>query len=221
MRAWPLIVPTPPATAPSPSPEMQQENHHVASGAWLPSCFVTLLRCQLYISPPPVSAHSASVCLPQGPGPMRDWVLCFLRQEKVGQREWKRDSVIFSARSVEAAVFPPMSGGSVITVNDQGNNCFWIMIFMVRTAKFLSDLVKCAQSLSSVWLFATPMGCILPGFSFHGIFQARITVWVAISCSRDLPDPGNKPTSPASPGTQADLYHWAVGKAPVVEWVSV
>ena len=29
-----------------------------------------------------------------------------------------------------------------------------------------------------------PMGCSLPGFSFHGIFQARIPEWVAISLSR-------------------------------------
>ena len=29
-----------------------------------------------------------------------------------------------------------------------------------------------------------PMGCSLPGFSFHGIFQARILEWVAISFSR-------------------------------------
>ena len=29
-----------------------------------------------------------------------------------------------------------------------------------------------------------PIGCSLPGFSVHGIFQARILEWVAISFSR-------------------------------------
>ena len=36
-----------------------------------------------------------------------------------------------------------------------------------------------------------------PGSSVHGILQARILEWVAISFSRDLPDPRIKPGSPA------------------------
>ena len=42
-----------------------------------------------------------------------------------------------------------------------------------------------------------PMDCSLPGSSAHGILQARIPEWVAISFSRDLSDPGIKPRSPA------------------------
>ena len=42
-----------------------------------------------------------------------------------------------------------------------------------------------------------PMDCSLPGSSFLGIFQARILEWVAISFSRDLPNPGIEPGSPA------------------------
>ena len=34
------------------------------------------------------------------------------------------------------------------------------------------------------------MDCSPPGSSAHGILQARILEWVAISSSRDLPDPG-------------------------------
>ena len=41
-----------------------------------------------------------------------------------------------------------------------------------------------------------PMDCSLPCSSVHGIFQARLLEWVAISFSRDLPDPGIKPRSP-------------------------
>ena len=47
-----------------------------------------------------------------------------------------------------------------------------------------------------------PMDCSLPGSSVHGIFQARVLEWVAISSSGDLPDPGMEPRSPAS---QADV----------------
>ena len=42
-----------------------------------------------------------------------------------------------------------------------------------------------------------PVDCSPPGFSVHGIPQARILDWVSISFSRGLPDPGIKPTSPA------------------------
>ena len=37
--------------------------------------------------------------------------------------------------------------------------------------------------LSHVWLFATLMDCSLPGYLVHGIFQARVLEWVAISIS--------------------------------------
>ena len=38
-----------------------------------------------------------------------------------------------------------------------------------------------------------PMDCSPPGSSVHGISQARILEWVAISFSGDLPNPGIKP----------------------------
>jgi len=41
------------------------------------------------------------------------------------------------------------------------------------------------------------MDCSLPGFSVHGIFQARTLEWVVISFSRDFPDPGIEPGPPA------------------------
>ena len=42
-----------------------------------------------------------------------------------------------------------------------------------------------------------PMAYSPPGSSAHGILQAGILAWVAISFSRGLPDPGIKPGSPA------------------------
>ena len=42
-----------------------------------------------------------------------------------------------------------------------------------------------------------PMDCSPPGSSVHGISQARILEWIAISSPGDLPDPGIEPGSPA------------------------
>ena len=43
-----------------------------------------------------------------------------------------------------------------------------------------------------------PMDCSLPGSSVHRISQAKILEWVAISFSRDLPNPGIELTSHVS-----------------------
>ena len=48
------------------------------------------------------------------------------------------------------------------------------------------------------------MDCILPGSSVHRTLQARILEGAAISCSRDLPNPGIKPSSPASLALHVD-----------------
>ena len=54
------------------------------------------------------------------------------------------------------------------------------------------------------------MDCSLPGFSVHGILQARILEWVEIPFFRDLPNPGIEPESPE---LQADsLPSEALGK---------
>ena len=47
----------------------------------------------------------------------------------------------------------------------------------------LFDYYSTVKSLSRVRL-CDPMDCSLPGFSVHGIFQARVLEWVAISFSR-------------------------------------
>ena len=51
----------------------------------------------------------------------------------------------------------------------------------------------CAQSCLTL---CNAMNCSWPGFSAHGIFQARILEWVAISFSPgNIPDPGIEPAS--------------------------
>ena len=52
--------------------------------------------------------------------------------------------------------------------------------------------VLVTQSCLALW---DPMDCSWPGYSVHGILQARVLEWISTSFSRDLPDPGDKPRS--------------------------
>ena len=55
----------------------------------------------------------------------------------------------------------------------------------------------CCMLTQSCPILCGPMDHSLPGSSIHGISQARILEWVAISSSRELPNPGMEYTSPA------------------------
>ena len=63
-----------------------------------------------------------------------------------------------------------------------------------------------AESLSHVPLFVTPMDCSPPGSSVHGILQARILGWVAISFSRGFF---------LIQGSKLHLLHWQEGSLPL------
>ena len=64
-----------------------------------------------------------------------------------------------------------------------------------------------AKSLQSCLTLCSPMDCSLPGSSIHGISQARMLEWVAISFPGDLPNPGIKPASPALAGRFFTISH--------------
>ena len=59
-----------------------------------------------------------------------------------------------------------------------------------------------------------PMDCSLPASSVYGILQARILEWVTMPSSRDLPNPGIKPMSPATPALQMDSLLLSHGSKP-------
>ena len=65
----------------------------------------------------------------------------------------------------------------------------------------------CAQSCPTL---CSSMDCSPPGFSAHGIFQARIPEWVVIFHSRGwhflLPNPGMEPVSLASPSLAGGFF---------------
>ena len=58
---------------------------------------------------------------------------------------------------------------------------FFMWYHMCAKAYFLARESEVAQSCPTL---CNPMDCSLPGSSVHGIFQARILEWVAISLSR-------------------------------------
>ena len=53
-----------------------------------------------------------------------------------------------------------------------------------------------AKSLQSCPTLCNPMDFLLPDSSVHGIRQARILEWIAISSSRGSSHPGIEPRSP-------------------------
>ena len=52
---------------------------------------------------------------------------------------------------------------------------------MVGTPRFQCRKVKSESEVTQWYLtLSDPMDCSLPGFSVHGIFQARVLEWVAL-----------------------------------------
>ena len=65
-------------------------------------------------------------------------------------------------------------------------NANWYSHFGKKTVwQFLTCMH--AKSLQSCLTLCDPMDCSLPGSSVHGIFQARVLKWCAISFSRGSP----------------------------------
>ena len=62
------------------------------------------------------------------------------------------------------------------------------------------------KSLSHVLTLCDPMDCSPPGLSIHGIFQARVLEWIAISFSRGSSWPRDR-TRPCLPHCRQTLYH--------------
>ena len=66
----------------------------------------------------------------------------------------------------------------------------WNILFYIYIYEIIYIYIY-TNMLSRVWLFCDPMDCCLPGSSVHGIFQARILKWFAISYSRGSSWPRN------------------------------
>jgi len=121
----------------------------------------------------------------------------------------------------------------VVVAGVQSLRCVWLLLLTVHAApwtaahqasqSFISPRVcskRCGtyvqwniivvKSLSCVWFFSDPMDCSPPGSSVHGISQARILEWVAISFFRGSSWARDQ-TYASCTGRQI-LYHWTTRK---------
>ena len=71
--------------------------------------------------------------------------------------------------------------------------------------KCISSTYVCSVAESCLTL-RDPMNCSPQGSPVRGILQAKILEWVAISSSRDLPNPGIKPTSLMPPALAGRFF---------------
>ena len=62
------------------------------------------------------------------------------------------------------------------------------------------------KSLQLCLTLRNPMDCSAPGSPVHGILQARTLEWVAVSSSRECPDPGMEFTSLTSPALAGTFF---------------
>ena len=63
---------------------------------------------------------------------------------------------------------------------------------MSHASTSFSDTVKEVKVIQSCQTLCDPMDCSLPGSSVHGIFQAIVLEWIAISFSRGSSRPSDQ-----------------------------
>ena len=78
-------------------------------------------------------------------------------------------------------------------------NCKWAHTKALHLARWIFVENESVVTQSCL-ILCNPVDCNPPVSSVHGILQARIQEWVAIPFSRDLPDLGIEPGSPALTG---------------------
>ena len=71
---------------------------------------------------------------------------------------------------------------------------------------YMCLVLCCAKSLQLCLTLCNPTDCGLPGSFVHGILQARILEWIAVSYSRDLPDAGMEHVSLPSPALAGGFF---------------
>ena len=82
---------------------------------------------------------------------------------------------------------------------------------------FLLLCVHACSVARSCLTFSYPLGSSPPGYSVHGILQARILEWVAISFSRGSSRPRDRTqVSRISCNGRWILFHWATWEAPAM-----
>ena len=110
-----------------------------------------------------------------------------------------------SPRILEWVAYP-FARGSPPPRNQTGFSCIAGRFF---TNWAIREACSVTQSCPTLW---DPMDCSLPGSSVHGVFQARILEWVAMSPPRRPSQPRNRTCASCLLHWQADSLHWATCK---------
>ena len=82
---------------------------------------------------------------------------------------------------------------------------------MINSQEHLMFLEKISEIVQSCPTLCDPMDCSLPGSSVHGILQARVLEWVAISFSRGSSRPRDQTPVSRIPGRR--FNRWATREA--------
>ena len=106
----------------------------------------------------------------------------------------------------------------------------WGTLFSFTLAWLQAEVLDCLSSywfwsmcvrllLSCVWLFAIPLDSIPPGSSVHGILQARVLEWVAISSSRGSSWPNDSTQVSRVPCIAGGFFTcWAIEEINAEHW---
>ena len=90
-----------------------------------------------------------------------------------------------------------------------------------KTSFVLFSATYCGFSCSVTSDSFQSRDCSPPGSSVHGLSQARILEWGAVSSSGGLPDPGIEPKFPASPALAGGLFTLVPPGKPLPTFTSV
>ena len=96
--------------------------------------------------------------------------------------------------------------GGEVAVGRVGRRTLQFVYGESGSSVHIQNLWRACQVSQSCLTLYNLIDCSPPGSSVHGILQARILQWVAFSPPGDLPDPGIKLVSLASPALAGRFF---------------
>ena len=101
------------------------------------------------------------------------WNCSFLSSIKCAERK-----VVLDPSYVSTGIMALLSFGT-LKLGNKSSRAYWM-----RKDTWSSQCIVCILCAQSCPSLCDPMDCSPPGSSVHGIFQARILEWVAVSYSK-------------------------------------
>ena len=86
----------------------------------------------------------------------------------------------------------PLSVVSFAIIFSHSEGCLFTLLIVSFAVQKLLSLVQFSSVTQSCLTLCDPVDCNLPGSSVHGIFQAMVLEWIAISFSRGSSQPRDR-----------------------------